>query len=406
MSAPRRPDAHWRERARELGERIPAGFRVGVATAAFQIEGATHEGGRGESDWDVFTHQRGRILDGSNADVATDHYHRLSEDVRLMADLGVDSYRFSLAWPRIQPGGRGGGNRDGIAFYDRLIDELLAAGIRPMATLFHWDTPIELRGGWLSRDTAHRFADYAFLAAEAFGDRVDSWVTINEPATVSLNGYALGLHAPGHTLLFDSLPAAHHQLLGHGLAVGALRDAGVAGRIGITNVHSPVEPAGDAASPDGEAEAMRSLPFHLEPWPEFDRTGFGWPIAPDYLGVALGEVRDRYGDRLPPVVLTEGGASFPDAVAEGARPEDPVDDRARIEYLGDHLTAALDAVAPGGRAEGVDLQGYHVWSLLDNFEWAAGFTQRFGIVHVDFDTRDRTPKRSYGWLREVLGSRD
>ena len=253
MSARRSADAHWRERARELGERITSGFRVGVATAAFQIEGATHEGGRGESDWDVFTHQPGRILDGSTADVATDHYHRLGEDVKLMADLGVDSYRFSLSWPRIQPGGRGGGNREGIAFYDRLIDELLAAGIRPMATLFHWDTPVELRGGWLSRDTARRFADYAFLAAEAFGDRVDSWVTINEPATVTLNGYALGLHAPGHTLLFDALPAAHHQLLGHGLAVGALRDAGVTGRIGITNVHTPVEPAGDGEEDAGFA---------------------------------------------------------------------------------------------------------------------------------------------------------
>ncbi len=482
MSVSRTPDEHWRERARELGERIPAGFRVGVATAAFQIEGATHEGGRGESDWDVFTHQPGRILDGTNADVATDHYHRLSEDVRLMADLGIDSYRFSLAWPRIQPAGRGGGNREGIAFYDRLIDELLAAGIRPMATLFHWDTPLELSGGWLSRDTARRFADYAFLAAEAFGDRVDSWVTINEPATVTLNGYALGLHAPGHALLFDALPAAHHQLLGHGLAVGALRDAGVAGKIGITNVHSPVEPAsdgeedavyaalfdiihnrifadpvllgrypeapepfrklfrvfdavdpddlavisapldfyglnyyfpsriaagaGDGESPDGGAEAMRSLPFHLEPWPEYDRTGFGWPIAPDHLGVTLAELRDRYGDALPPVVITEGGVSFPTALAEGARPDEPVDDRARIEYLGDHIAAALGAVAPGGAASGVDLQGYHVWSLLDNFEWAAGYTQRFGIVHVDFDTQDRTPKRSFGWLREVLASRN
>jgi beta-glucosidase len=478
MSA-RSADAHWRERARELGERIPAGFRVGVATAAFQIEGGTHEGGRGESVWDTFMHQPGRILDGSTADVACNSYHRLSEDVRLLADLGADSYRFSLAWPRIQPGGRGGGNREGIAFYDRLIDELLAAGIRPMATLYHWDTPLELSGGWLSRDTARRFADYAFLAAEAFGDRVDSWVTINEPATVTLNGYALGIHAPGHALLFDALPAAHHQLLGHGLAVGALRDAGVAGRIGITNVHSPVEPASDGEedaafaalfdvihnrifadpvllgrypeapepfrelfgvfdevdpddlatisapldfyglnyyfpsrvaagggsgdSPDGEAAAMRSLPFHLEEWPEFDRTGFGWPIAPRYLGVALAELRDRYADALPPVVITEGGASFPDGVA---RPGEPVNDIARIEYLGDHIVAVLDAVASDGVASGVDLQGYHVWSLLDNFEWAAGYTQRFGIVHVDFDTQDRTPKRSFGWLREVLASRD
>ncbi len=482
MSARRATDERWRDRPRELAEFLPSGFQVGVATAAFQIEGGTRDGGRGEADWDVFTHQPGRILDGSTADVATDHYHRWREDVALMRELGVDSYRFSLSWPRIQPGGRGGGNREGIAFYDRLIDDLLAAGIKPMATLFHWDTPVELSGGWMSRDTANRFADYSFLAAEAFGDRVSSWVTINEPATVTLNGYALGIHAPGHALLFDALPAAHHQLLGHGLAVGALRDAGVTGRIGITNVHSPVEPAGDGEedalyaalfdvihnrifsdpvllgrypevpepfrdllgvfdevdaddlrtisapidffglnyyfpsrvaagagggdSPDGEAEAMRSLPFHLAEWPEFDRTGFGWPIAPSYLGVALSELHDRYGDALPPVVITEGGASFASTPDEDARDGDVVvDDAARIEYLGDHLAAAVKAVSPGGIAAGVDLQGYHVWSLLDNFEWAAGYTQRFGIVHVDFASGKRTPKRSFGWLREVLRSR-
>lgn len=482
MSRRRAVDERWRDRPAELASLLPAGFQLGVATAAFQIEGATREGGRGESVWDLFNHQPGRILDGSTADVATDHYHRWPEDLGLMRELGVDSYRFSLSWPRIQPGGRGSANREGVAFYDGLIDGLLEAGIRPMATLFHWDTPIELQGSWLNRDTAHRFADFAFLAAEAFGDRVDSWVTINEPATVTLNGYALGIHAPGHAMLFDALPAAHHQLLGHGLAVGALRDAGVSGRIGITNVHSPVEPAsdgeedavfaalfdvihnrifadpvllgrypevpepfaellvvfdevddddlrtisapldfyglnyyfpsrvaagaGDGDSPDGEAAAMRSLPFHLAEWPEFDRTGFGWPVAPGYLGVALGELRDRYGEALPSVVITEGGASFPESVPGGGEdPDAVVDDAARIEYLGDHLAAAVSAVSPGGVAEGVELRGYHVWSLLDNFEWAAGYTQRFGIVRVDFDTQDRTPKRSFEWLREVIRSR-
>jgi beta-glucosidase len=470
-------DNQWRARAGELGQLLPEGFRVGVATAAFQIEGGAAEGGRGESVWDAFSHQRGRILAGATADVATDHYHRYAEDVASMRELGVDSYRFSLSWPRIQPGGRGGANRAGVAFYDRLLDELLAAGIRPMATLYHWDTPLELDGGWLNRDTAYRFADYAFLAAEAFGDRVDSWVTINEPATVTLNGYALGIHAPGEALLFDALPAAHHQLLGHGLAVGALRDVGVTGAIGITNVHSPVEPASDreedgmfaslfdiihnrifsdpvllgrypevpepfeellgffreiepddlttisapldffglnyyfpskiaagagsGESPDGEAAAMRSLPFHLAEWREFPSTGFGWPIAPEYLGVALRELHERYGDALPPVVITEGGASFPDA----PDPHGEVDDRARIEYLAEHLLAAVTAASPGGVAEGVDLRGYHVWSLLDNFEWAAGYTQRFGLVHVDFATQDRTPKASFRWLQRVLAGR-
>jgi beta-glucosidase len=470
-------DNQWRHRPAELAALLPAGFTMGVSTSAFQIEGGTQEGGRGVSTWDAFNHQKGRILDGSTADVATDHYHRYPEDVALLRDLGVDSYRFSLSWPRIQPAGRGPANRAGVAFYDRLLDELLAAGIRPMATLYHWDTPIELAGGWLNRDTAYRFAEYTFLAAEAFGDRVDSWVTINEPASVTLSGYALGVHAPGETLLFDALPAAHHQLLGHGLAVGALRDAGVTGGVGIANVHSPVEPAGDgeedaayaalfdfvhnrifadpvllgrypevpepfeellsvfseidpddlrtigapldfyglnyyfptrvaagaggSASPDGTAQAMGSLPFHLAEWPEFARSGFGWPVAPEYLGVTLRELRERYGDALPPVVITEGGASYPDAVST----DGTVDDRARIEYLGDHLAAAASAVVAGGVAEGVELRGYHVWSLLDNFEWAAGYSQRFGLVHVDFATQDRTPKASFRWLQRVLESR-
>jgi beta-glucosidase len=470
-------DNQWRSRAGELASLLPAGFQVGAATAAFQIEGGVREGSRGDSVWDAFSHQTGRILDGSTADIATDHYHRYAEDVALMRDLGVDTYRFSLSWPRIQPGGRGSGNRAGIAFYDRLLDELLASGIRPMATLYHWDTPLELARGWLNRDTAHRFAEYAFIAAEAFGDRVDSWVTVNEPATVTLNGYALGLHAPGEALLFDALPAAHHQLLAHGLAVGALRDSGITGRVGIVNVHSPVQPASDreedslfaslfdivhnrifsdpvllgrypevpepfekqlsffreidaedlkivnapidffglnyyfptrvaagsggAISPDGEAAAMRSLPFHFEEFREFPKTGFGWPAAPEYLGVALAELRERYGDVLPPVIITEGGASFPDELDSRGN----VDDRARIEYLGDHLLALVEAIAPGGVAAGVDVQGYYVWSLLDNFEWAAGYTQRFGLVHVNFATQDRTPKASFRWLQRVLASR-
>jgi beta-glucosidase len=455
---------------------LPTVFLVGTATAAFQVEGAVRDGGRGESVWDAFTTQRGRILDGSDASVATDHFHRYAEDVALMRELGADAYRFSFAWPRLQPDGRGALNRAGIGFYDRLLDELLAAGIRPMATLFHWDTPLGLRGSWLNRDTASRFGDYAHAVGEEFGDRIDAWVTINEPATVTLNGYALGIHAPGTTLLFDALLAAHHQLLGHGLAVQGLRAADVRGRIGIANVHSPVQPAGEreedrvfaglfdllhnrifadpvllgrypespefqrelrslaevdpedlrtihqpldfyglnyyqpsrvaagsggGATPDGEAPAMAALPFHLEPFPEAPVTGFGWPIAPEYLGIALQELRDRYGDALPPVYITEGGASFPDLVDVHG----DVDDVARIDYLAQHLGAALAAVAPGGIAEGVDLRGYLIWSLLDNFEWAAGYTQRFGLVHVNFADQRRTPKHSYRWLQQVLAAR-
>lgn len=466
----------WQHRAAELGDRIPTGFRIGTASAAFQIEGGAREGGRGESTWDAFTIQAGRIIDGSNASVAADHIHRYREDVALMRELGADAYRFSFAWPRLQPDGRGALNRNGIDFYDRLLDELLAVGIRPMATLFHWDTPLGLRGGWLNRDTPLRFGDYAHLAGGVFGDRIDSWVTLNEPATVTLNGYALGIHAPGDALAFDALPAAHHQLLGHGLAVQGLRAADVRGRIGIANVHSPVEPAtdkeadrvfaelfdvlhnrifadpvllgsyptlpefarelrtladvdpedlriihqpldfyglnyhfpskvaaggGGAAAPGGESAAMRGLPFHFEPFREYGATGFGWPIAPEYLAVSLTQLRDRYGEALPSVAITEVGASFPDIVDERGE----VTDLARIDYLAEHLSAALDAVAPGGVADGVDLRGYFVWSLFDNFEWAAGFTQRFGLVRVDGADQTRTPKSSYRWLQKVLSAR-
>lgn len=454
---------------------MPPGFQIGVATAAFQIEGGVREGGRGLSTWDTFTEQQGRIFDGSDASVATDHYNRYPEDVALMKELGVDSYRFSLAWPRIQPGGTGGANREGIAFYDRLLDELLAASISPMVTLFHWDMPEPLQhiGGWMTRDTAYRFADFALLAGDAFGDRVDKWVTINEPTTVTLNGYALGVHAPGATLMFDSLLAAHHQLLGHGLAVQALRSEGVKGGIGITNVHSPVVPAKDgfitrqyaevfdlvhnriyadpvllgrypkfpllarkqfralsevddadlaiisqpldfyglnyymptrivagtptdAHTPDGmTADGMRELPFHLGRWPEYELTGFDWPIAAEYLGITLNDYAARYGDRLPPVYITEGGVSFNDVVG----PDGAVDDANRVDYLADHLSHAF-AGAPG-----IDVRGYYVWTLMDNWEWAAGFSQRFGLVHVDFDTLKRTPKRSFYWLQQVLASR-
>lgn len=468
----------WQHRAQELGDRLPTGFTIGTATSAFQIEGGARDGGRGESSWDVFTRQSGRILDGQNASVSTDHITRLSDDITLLRELGADSYRFSFAWPRLQPDGRGSLNRTGMAFYDRLLDELLTRGISPMATLHHWDTPQALRRGWLNRDTAQRFGDYAHQMGEVFGDRIDAWVTVNEPATVTLDGYALGSHAPGETLLFDALPAAHHQLLAHGLAVQALRSADVRGRIGLANIHSPVQavtdreadrgaatlydllhnrlfadpvllgrypdPAGPferdlrhlreidpddlrtihqpldfygltyhrparvgaAGMPVGSAgagPARPRLPFRFEPFPEHPVTGFGWPVAPEYLAVALAELRDRYAEALPPVYITAGGASYP----ESTDTQGVITDLARIDYLAEHLLAAVQAVAPGGAAEGVDLRGYLIWSLLDGFEWAAGYTQRFGLVHVDFTdpSRPRTPKLSYSWLQQVLNSR-
>jgi len=468
--------------AETLAAELPRDFALGVATSAFQIEGATREGGRGASTWDAFMHQPGRIRGGATADVATDHIHRVDEDIDLVRDLGVDSYRFSISWPRVQPGGSGRLNDQGVAFYDRLIDRLLADGISPMATLFHWDTPIELSGGWLSRDTAQRFGELAFLLGERFGDRVDHWVTVNEPATVMLNGYALGIHAPGETLLFDALPVAHTLLLGHGYAVEGLRGADVKGLVGITNVHTPTSGAtssdedtafaglfdllhnrifadpvllgrypqpldefasilkpllevdsrdldiisqpidfyglnyyfptriaagaGRAVSPDGDAAAMTSLPFHLAPWPEFATTGFGWPIAPEFLETTLTEMAERYGSALPPVFITEGGASFAESVVLDERTgERVVADPRRIDYLARHLESALRATAPGAPAASVDLRGYHVWSLLDNFEWAAGYSQRFGLVHVDFATQERTPKDSYRWLQALAGTR-
>lgn len=462
---------------------LPRSFLVGAATAAFQIEGAPDEDGRTPSTWDEFAARPGAIVDGSDARLATDHYHRYREDVALMRELGVDAYRFSLSWTRIQPNGSGPGNPAGIAFYDRLLDELLEAGIRPMATLFHWDTPIELeqRGGWRRRDTAQRFAEFARIAGEAFGDRVDSWVTINEACTVTLEGYGLDLHAPGLGSSLAIPRVARNLLLAHGLAVEALRGVPVTGQIGITNVHTAVVPATasrrDAAyadlfdflhnrqfadpvllgrspspphgvgplglalgilsrsskrdlalisqpldfyglnyyfpsriaagppppgtgNPDGVSEAMDSAPFHLTDWPPIDgvpvaQTGFGWPIAPQYLRIVLEQLRDRYGDRVPPVIITEGGASFPDAVgADGA-----VDDPQRIAYLAEHMAVAGEGV-PGLRPV-----GYFVWTLLDNFEWAAGYTQRFGLVHVDFATLTRTPKSSFRWLQRVLAAR-
>lgn len=372
---------------------LPPSFILGTATASAQIEGATRIGRRTPSVWDRFAAEPGRILDGSTTAVTADHYHRYREDVRAMKELGVDAYRLSLGWTRLQPEGTGPLDAGGIDFYDRLLDELCQAGISPFVTLSHWDIPVQYEGGWLSRDTAKRLGDFAGLVAQRFADRVDGWITINEPATVTLNGYALDIHASGVPLLFDSLPTVHNQLLGHGLAAQALRAAGVPGQIGITNVHTPVVPASDSA----EDAAMAELPFRLEAFPEYPTTGFGWPIAPEYFAVTLKEVQDRYGERVPPIYTTENGASFADEVGEDGK----VRDAQRTAYLADHLGTALAAVAPGGVAEGIDLRGYFAWSLLDNWEWAAGFTQRFGIIHVDFETGERTPKASYDWLAEV-----
>nr|WP_037683120.1 GH1 family beta-glucosidase [Streptomyces cellulosae] len=422
---------------------FPDGFLWGVSTSAHQIEGAADE--REPSVWDAFTAEPGHVKDGSTASVACDHYHRYPEDVALLAGLGVDAYRFSISWPRVNSPG-------GLDFYDRLVDELCAAGVRPVPTLFHWDLPATL--DWLDRDTAARFAEYVSVVARRLGDRVQKWITLNEPAEHTMFGHALGVHAPGKRLMFDALPAAHHQLLGHGLAVRALRAAG-ATDIGIANSHGPTWPASpepadvEAAGfydlllnrlfadpvllgeyPDGLGELMpgdvaadllvigepvdwygvnyyaptrvgapqgediefggltipAELPFSVRQIEDVPVTDFGWPVVPEGLTELLTAFRDRYGDRLPPVVITENGCSY-----EG------VDDQNRIAYLDGHVRAVHDALDAG-----VDVRGYFVWSLLDNFEWAEGYARRFGLVHVDFASLKRTPKASYDWYRELL----
>ncbi|GAA1878654.1 GH1 family beta-glucosidase [Actinomadura bangladeshensis] len=428
---------------------FPEGFRWGVATAAYQIEGAVDEDGRGPSTWDTFAHTPGRVRDGHTGDVACDHYHRWPEDVALMSGLGVDAYRFSIAWPRVQPSGSGPVNARGLDFYDRLVDGLLAAGIAPAATLYHWDLPqpLEDAGGWLERDTAYRFAEFSYLAAERLADRVDMWITLNEPVVVMAYGYAFGVYAPGRALMLDALPTAHHQLLGHGLAVNALRSRN-ARAVGLTNHYSPAwaatpadQPAADAFDafmnrlftdpvllgryPElmGDAPYIRSadmsviaspidflgvnyyhptrlttpsegpLPFDIADITEYPTTGMGWPIVPDAFLSLLRTLDTRYD--LPPLYITENGCSFPDEIG----PDGTVDDSSRIEFMDAHIKAVRTAID-----EGVDIRGYFAWSLLDNFEWAEGYHPRFGLVHVDYETQKRTPKKSYNWYRDLVAS--
>jgi len=440
---------------------FPADFLWGTATASYQIEGAVDTDGRGPSVWDTFCAQPGRVKDGDTGETACDHYHRWAEDIALMAELGAGGYRFSIAWPRIQPDGHGPVNPKGVAFYDRLVDALCEQGIVPMATLFHWDTPqpVEDRGGWLARDTADRFAEYTALVADALGDRVQHWITLNEPIAHLLLGYATGVHAPGKSLMFDALPAAHTLLLGHALAVQALRARG-AQSVGITNNYSPAWPATDQAEDTAAAAAFdvlynrlftdpvlnggypdelrrfdapplpggysgdldviaapidflgvnyynpvrlaapapgSELPFELVPVDGFPTTSFGWPVVADGLRELLVGLAERYGERLPPIYVTENGCSYDDAPDRAGAVHDPE----RIDYLDAHLRAVHAAASTG-----VDVRGYFVWSLLDNFEWAEGYSKRFGLVHVDFATQVRTPKSSFHWYHDVITRND
>jgi len=461
---------------RDSGLEFAPDFVIGSATASYQIEGAVHEDGRGPSIWDTFSHTPGRIVDGDTGDVADDHYHRLESDLDLMASLGLEAYRFSIAWPRIQPLGSGEPNAAGLDFYSRLVDGLLARGIRPIATLYHWDLPqaLEDEGGWTNRETAHRFAEYAAIVGAALGDRVATWTTLNEPWCSAYLGYGSGAHAPGRTEPLAALQAVHHLNLAHGLATQALRavvsndpefsvtlnfhvlrgdDASspeavrridalanraftgpllrgeypadlLADTAAITDwsfvhegdldtIRQPIDFLGvnyystatvrmwDGAAPRQNADGHKDVGG--SPWPgstdvEFlvqagPYTAMGWNIAPDGLEELLVSLHEQFP--TTPLVITENGAAFDDEVVDGA-----VHDAERVDYLRRHFTAAHRAIA-----RGVDLRGYLVWSLLDNFEWGYGFSKRFGIVHVDYDTQQRTVKDSGAWVAELIGSR-
>ncbi|MFJ3901661.1 GH1 family beta-glucosidase [Streptomyces sp. NPDC090025] len=440
--------------------RFPADFVWGASTAAYQIEGAADEDGKGPSIWDTFTHRAGTVRDGHTGDVACDHYHRFDEDVALMRRLGLDAYRFSVSWPRILPSGAGKVEPRGLDFYERLVDALLDAGIEPTPTLFHWDLPqaLEDEGGWLNRETAYRFGEYAAVVADRLGDRVTRWITLNEPFVHMSFGYGFGVHAPGRALLLDALPVAHHQLLGHGLATAALRAAVPDAQVLVANNCTPVrlrqdargeadtaaadaydilhnrlfndpllhgrypdlsaygmpDPAWGGVVRDGDLTSIGApldglginyynpswitaprdpaagLPFDLaEPAEPYLRTSFDWPVVPDGLTELLTGLKARYGADLPPVWITENGCSQP----EGSH------DPARIDYLAGHLGAVADAMA-----QGVDVRGYFTWSLLDNFEWAEGYHQRFGLVEVDFATGARTPRASFDWYRDLIAA--
>ncbi|MCY4753664.1 GH1 family beta-glucosidase [Pelomonas aquatica] len=437
-----------------LHRQFPPDFVWGVATSSFQIEGAAHEDGKGESIWDAFCRQPGAIADASNGDVACDHFHRLESDLDLIASLGVNCYRFSIAWPRVQALGHGEFNARGLDFYERLVDGLKARGIRAFATLNHWDLPqgLQDRGGWNDRDTVHRFVDYARHVQARLGDRLDGITTHNEPWVVAVLGHEQGSFAPGIKSRRIAAQVCHHLLLSHGLALQALRADGARSRLGIVlNLSSCVpatampEDIAAAALADARGRRWYADPLFKGSYPEevlaelgadapvvqagdmgliaqpmdyfgvnyYTRTvvsaggqewdakerglpvtDMGWEVyAPGLTDLLLLLHRDYPG--LPPVYVTENGGAFKDGKLAQGRVQD--DDR--IAYLRDHIAAVASAMR-----QGVPMAGYMVWSLLDNFEWASGYLKRFGIVHVDYATQARTPKASAEWYRDFLAA--
>jgi beta-glucosidase len=427
-------------------EIFPNNFVWGTATSAYQIEGAAAEDGRGPSIWDTFSHTPGKTINGDTGDVACDHYNRYAEDLDLVAKMGLNAYRFSIAWPRVQPLGEGAWNEKGLAFYDRLVDGMLQRGIAPHVTLYHWDLPQALqdKGGWLSRDTAYRFADYAAGVANRLGDRVATICTHNEPWCTAYLGHHIGKFAPGISDPAATVQVAHHLLLSHGLALQAMRAAGCKVPLGIVLNQSSATPATESAADAALAEreyarfvrwymdpiflkqypAAAEMEFHPtvaendfeiiaqpldflgvnyytriwasaaqppRPAPKLlGETDMGWEIYPEGLTELLVRIHRDY--KLPPVYITENGMANVDEVVNGR-----VMDTERIDYLSRHL----DAIAQARRA-GVDVQGFFYWSLLDNYEWDSGYAKRFGLVHVDYATQKRTPKESAHWYRDFV----
>jgi beta-glucosidase len=440
-----------------MPQAFPNGFLWGVATASYQVEGAVHADGRGESIWDRFSHRPGKVHNGDTGDVACDHYYRYAEDFRLMAELGVKAYRFSFAWPRILPAGKGAINQSGLDFYDRLIDAMLKAGLTPSATLYHWDLPQALQdvGGWMNRATTDHFVQYADVVSRRFGDRISYWATFNEPNVIAYAGHLWGVHAPGvRDLTYrTAMQVSHNINVAHGKAVPVLRANSVGAKVGIVQVMYPVHPATNSESDQAAANRayMLSSQWFFDPIFKGDypaealatlgaagpriRQGTKLISAPiDWVGInyyARNVVRDApsaglwqyqqvrvptsehtemdwevYPDGLREIIVraakdyapkeifvTENGCAMPDTLNGDSRVADP----RRVAYLRGHFQAAQQAIA-----EGAPLKGYFVWSFLDNFEWAWGYVKRFGIVYVDYATQRRIPKDSFRFYQGVI----
>lgn len=433
---------------------FPPDFLFGAATASYQIEGAVDEDGRGESIWDRFSATPGKVRNGETGTIACDHYHRYRDDVILMRELGLGAYRFSVAWPRIVPQGRGPVNEKGLDFYDRLVDELLTNGIEPFVTLYHWDLPqvLEDEGGWLNRDTIDAYVDYVAAVTGRLGDRVHNWITQNEPQVSSWLGYGSGVHAPGRTGQDNALAAAHHLLVSHGRAVNVIRRESPGAQVGITLNMSPIYPLSESRQDaeavklaDGIGNRWFADPIFRGEYPadivavygdrmpqikdgdmatiatpidflgvnnytrsvvsadpasgrparhrveDAQYTDMDWEVYPDGLYDLLTRIHRDYGPRR--MYVTENGSSFRDVREHDGRVRDPE----RQQYLASHLAACSRAIR-----DGVPLAGYFVWSLLDNFEWAHGYWMRFGIVYVDYPTLERVPKSSAFWYRDLV----